>query len=410
MKRKILAMLLVGVMAFSLAGCNKGKKNEKETPSGVENQTTEEETKALYEIGGKNFYDVPDYSEYVELGEYTGNNITVTEPDDVEQTIKDYIKMLCENKATYDQIKNRKVEKGDMINIDFKGEVDGKELENGSATGQMYTVGTTWIESLDKQLVGLEVDKEYKLDCKFPDTYPSNPDIAGKDAVFTVKVNYICGEKNVPSWTDEFVSVVTGGQFTTTADFEAELKTEVEDENKTTIENSFATGIWSTVIANSKIKGYPAEKLETSVEEYFKKFQEQYKEYAKNYDMTYEELLSECGYKNGEEDLKKACEDKAKKELDYIMTACVIADKEKLAITEDIYNSVASDLCQQQQIESIEKLEETYGREYIVESLVFEAVSQWLMGQNKMTLTKEPVTTEAETTTEDKDTETTTAN
>lgn len=389
MKRKFIAALLVGVMAVSLAGCGKDKSK---------NTDKEPETKELqyYELGGKNYVELPDYSQYVEVGEYKGYEIPVDAPDSVEKQLQAYKDNVLSQNATYgDNITDRVVTDTDEINLDFAGTYNGKAFDGGTSTNYKYKIHGGFIESLDSQLVGLECGKEYVLKCKFPDDYKTNKELAGKDVEFTIKVNYIYGEKTIPEWNDSFVSKLTSNKFTTVDDFEKELKTEIQAQNEYGLKKTYSSGLWSKILDSSKINGYPEDKLTSATDDYFSKYQEQYKKYAETYSKTYEEILTAYGFKS-EDELKAACKEQAKKELEYIMLACEISKKENIAVTEEIYNALAEDLLSDYNFDSVEAFEKEYGRDYIMESFVFEGVSEWLCDNNKMDVNEKTTSTEAE--------------
>lgn len=389
MKRKFIAALLVGVMAVSLAGC--GKDKSKDTDK-------EPETKELqyYELGGKNYVELPDYSQYVEVGEYKGYEIPVDAPDSVEKQLQAYKdNVLSQNAAYGDNITDRVVADTDEINLDFAGTYNGKAFDGGTSTNYKYKIHGGFIESLDSQLVGLECGKEYVLKCKFPDDYKTNKELAGKDVEFKIKVNYIYGEKTIPEWNDSFVAKLTSNKFTTVDDFEKELKTEIQAQNEYSLKKTYSSGLWSKILDSSKINGYPEDKLKSAADDYFSKYQEQYKKYAETYSKTYEEILTAYGFKS-EDELKAACEEQAKKELEYIMLACEISKKENIAVTEEIYKALAEDLLSDYNFDSVEAFEKEYGRDYIMESFVFEGVSEWLCDNNKMDVNEKTTSTEAE--------------
>ena len=389
MKRKFIAALLVGVMAVSLAGCGKDKSK---------NTDKEPETKELqyYELGGKNYVELPDYSQYVQVGEYKGYEIPVDAPDSVEKQLQAYKDNVLSQNATYgDNITNRVVADTDEINLDFAGTYNGKAFEGGTSTNYKYKIHGGFIESLDSQLVGLECGKEYVLKCKFPDDYKTNKELAGKDVEFKIKVNYIYGEKTIPEWNDSFVAKLTSNKFTTVDDFEKELKTEIQAQNEYSLKKTYSSGLWSKILDSSKINGYPEDKLKSATDDYFSKYQEQYKKYAETYSKTYEEILTAYGFKS-EDELKAACEEQAKKELEYIMLACEISKKENIAVTEEIYKALAEDLLSDYNFDSVEAFEKEYGRDYIMESFVFEGVSEWLCDNNKMDVNEKTTSTKAE--------------
>ena len=389
MKRKFIAALLVGVMAVSLAGCGKDKSK---------NTDKEPETKELqyYELGGKNYVELPDYSQYVQVGEYKGYEIPVDAPDSVEKQLQAYKDNVLSQNATYgDNITDRVVADTDEINLDFAGTYNGKAFNGGTSTNYKYKIHGGFIESLDSQLVGLECGKEYVLKCKFPDDYKTNKELAGKDVEFKIKVNYIYGEKTIPEWNDSFVAKLTSNKFTTVDDFEKELKTEIQAQNEYSLKKTYSSGLWSKILDSSKINGYPEDKLKSATDDYFSKYQEQYKKYAETYSKTYEEILTAYGFKS-EDELKAACEEQAKKELEYIMLACEISKKENIAVTEEIYKALAEDLLSDYNFDSVEAFEKEYGRDYIMESFVFEGVSEWLCDNNKMDVNEKTTSTEAE--------------
>ena len=86
MKKKLMAMLLVGVMAFSLSACS-SKKGGEET----ENPTTTAAPLVYYEKGGEFYKELKDYSKYVELGAYSGMDIKVTPAYVTDKQLKEII-------------------------------------------------------------------------------------------------------------------------------------------------------------------------------------------------------------------------------------------------------------------------------------------------------------------------------
>ena len=394
MKKKIFAALMAGVMIFSLTAC--GKSNKKEETTTNDEKTTIE----YYEIGGTNHRELADYSEYITLGDYTGIKVSVEAADDVDKQVKEYIDTILNNNATYEQITDRVVAETDTINLDYSGKYNDVAFDKGTATNYTYKIHGGFIESLDTQLVGLECGKEYDLECRFPDKYTNNPDLAGKDVIFTVKVNYIHGEKILPEWNDEFVNKLTSGNYTTTEAFEKELALEIEEENATNQEASYTSGLWAAILSNCEIKGYPEDKVKEAKEDYLKTMKEQCEQAAESYGLEYEDVLSLYGF-SSEEKLEEYCQDKAEKELEYIMAACMIATKENIAVTDKIYENLANEVIAGYQLENLEEFEEQFGKEYIMESFIFEAVGVWLSDKNEMVITDKVEETKTDASTEE---------
>ena len=141
MKKKIVAMLLMGVMAFSLSAC--GKKSE------ANNETTPTTTAAplvYYEKGGEFYKELKDYSEYVELGKYSGLDIKVVPAEVTEKQMKEIIDGEIKEGTTYKQVKEGVVKETDTVNMDYTGKIDGIAFTGGSATGYTYKINGNFIE------------------------------------------------------------------------------------------------------------------------------------------------------------------------------------------------------------------------------------------------------------------------
>ena len=383
MKKKLLTALLAGVMLVAFTGC--GKKND----------NSSDEIKH-YEIGGTNYIDVTDYSSYVELGQYSNLNIEVAPADVTDKQVQEFIDYILDDCAEVEEIKEGVVGEKDTINMDFTGYLDGKAFENGSSKDYDYTIGGGFIESLDSQLPGLEVGKEYELECTFPKDY-GKEELAGKDVIFKVTVNYIHGEKILPEWNDEFVKEYTSGKYTEAAPYEAYIREYIGSQNEQTQTTTYQTTVWSTILENCTIKSYPEDKLNEAYDEYITYYKSRFEALAEAYKMEYEEVLKAYKYEN-EEALEKACMEQAESELAYIMISCEIAKAEKIAITKDIYEMLAGDVIEQYSYEDIAQFESQYGQDYIMESFVFEGVTQWLYENNNKIITEDAIVTEEATT------------
>jgi len=107
---------------------------------------------------------------------------------DVEKRIKD----IAEQSAPLENIKrNRMMKKGDTAVIDFEGSVDGKVFEGGTAKDFALLLGSgQFIPGFEDQLIGVKRDAEVEINVTFPEEYQAK-DLAGKDALFKVKVNQV---------------------------------------------------------------------------------------------------------------------------------------------------------------------------------------------------------------------------
>ena len=180
------------------------------------------------EIGkGKNLVIIADVAVKPEitLGEY--KNLTVEKPDSEvsDEEVEKEIEAMREQNARFVTVEDREVKEKDMLLIDFNGKVDGVEFEGGQAENYSIIVGSnTFIPGFEEQLVGMKLNEEKDLSVKFPDEYHAE-NLAGKDAVFTVKVNEI-KEKELPELDDEFAKDVS--EFDTLDDLKADAKAKLQ--------------------------------------------------------------------------------------------------------------------------------------------------------------------------------------
>jgi trigger factor len=112
------------------------------------------------------------------------------EPD--EKEIEDSINRLADSNRSVEKINtDRKSKKGDVLVIDFVGSVDGTEFPGGKAEGYQLDLGSgSFIPGFEDKLIGAKAGDDVTVEVAFPKEYGA-ADLAGKDAVFAVKVHEI---------------------------------------------------------------------------------------------------------------------------------------------------------------------------------------------------------------------------
>ena len=384
MKKKIFAvpLMAVAVMGMVMTGCNKDK-------------------------------GLSDYSEYVTLGDYKGLKIEVDDAKVTEEQVKGEYEAIIEYYTEKEKLTEGTVKKGDMINLDFTGYLDGKAFENGSTDGKGtdYTVGgvkddkgnvtNKYIDDLDEQLVGLEVGKEYDLNCTFPKDY-SSKELQCKEVVFKVKVNCLYGKDIVPELNDELIKKLTNGDYTTLESYDKYLREELLKYNQEQQITAYEYGLWSTIIKNCKRNGFPEETLNKYYEGYYNDYKNYYTQMASLYQMSYESyLLLYVGSTDAE--LQKYCKSLAEAELEYTMIAVEIAKVEGINLTAEEIESQKAVIVESYSYEDVDALEEQYkgfGDNYFRESFLFDKINEFLKEQNEMVIgdsSKKEETTEKPT-------------
>ena len=139
----------------------------------------------------------------VELGQYKDYKVGKKTAEVKDEEVEVSINELRKQNATITP-KDGQAENGDIVVIDFEGSVDGVPFEGGKAENHELELGShSFIEGFEDQLVGSSAGIEVDVKVKFPDNYGPE-EIAGKDAVFHVKVNEV-KQKVLPELDEEFI-------------------------------------------------------------------------------------------------------------------------------------------------------------------------------------------------------------
>ena len=162
----------------------------------------------------------------VTLGEYKGIEI-----DKIEYTVGKE-----EVGAELDKLRNqnarivtveRAVKKGDIAVIDLDGSVDGVAFDGGKGENYDLEIGSnTFIPGFEEQLIGKKTGAEVDVNVTFPEEYHAE-DLAGKDALFKVKINEV-KVRELPKLDDDFASEVS--EFETLTEFKKSIKKRLQGE------------------------------------------------------------------------------------------------------------------------------------------------------------------------------------
>jgi len=107
-----------------------------------------------------------------------------------DEDLNDALGRIAEsNKVVEPLAENVGAESGHVVVIDFVGTVDGEAFEGGSSNNFSLELGTgSFIEGFEEQLIGSKAGDQRNVSVEFPEGY-HNADLAGKSAVFDVKVS-----------------------------------------------------------------------------------------------------------------------------------------------------------------------------------------------------------------------------
>lgn len=303
----------------------------------------------------------------VTLGQYKGIEVTVEPVEITEEQVNQQLDNFNKQKGKDVKITDRTdVRDGDTVNIDYVGKVDGKEFDGGKDEGYNLEIGSnSFIDGFESGLIGKNVGETADVPVTFPNPYESNPDLAGKDAVFTVTVNYLTDGNKEPL-TDEVVK--QNSDYETIDAYKDYIKTALtesaEQQAQTQKEiDIIQTAIDNTTFKNLEQKEYDAE--ETDMRAYYTSVASQYGVDLKTY-ILYFFGMSEEQFNT---EIKKAAEFNVKQRLmlDEVVKA------EKLEITDEEYTDKVTEYTEQNNYKTVEEFEEAYkGKENVKIALLRE--------------------------------------
>ena len=257
----------------------------------------------------------------VELGKYKGIELKREEIKVTDKEVEEHILEEAKKNARIEEV-SKKSKKGHILNIDFEGFTKNEKEElvafaGGKGEGYDLKLGSnTFIPGFEDQLVGTKKDEEKEISVKFPEEYHAK-ELAGKDAIFKVKINTV-KEEIVPKIDEELAKDLG---YETLEELQKETKENLELEKETKQKRELEVQAGDKVLESSKV--------EVSHEEIHHTFHQMMEGFARQGISM--EMFAQMLGKTPEElhdEYEKEIEKNTK--LQYILVE--IANKEKLAV------------------------------------------------------------------------------
>lgn len=366
MKKKLIGILAgIGVCAGMLTGCN----------------------------GGAGGTKMPDYSEYVTLGQYVGieyepMSVVVTE-EELQEQVDYFLRMMGETTV----LTEGTVKDGDTINLDYIGYADGEVFEGGSTDGngtELIIGSHSYIDDFEEQLIGHEVGEEgIEVNVTFPETY-SNRDgtpneMAGKDATFVCTINSIYQTTYPEELTDALVAANTS--YDTVNSFMDALKMDYETYKTQQAESQKKIDLVTAAIENATIHGYPEEEVNNLLELTIQGA----KETANARGVSYETYLSGMLDENMNPYTPETYEAEAENYIHQVMgekmVICVIADTEGITVTKQEVEDYVTAECEQNSGMNEETIYANYSMEDLAYAVLYDKVMEFLI-ENSIAIEK----------------------
>ncbi|MBO4888003.1 MAG: FKBP-type peptidyl-prolyl cis-trans isomerase [Firmicutes bacterium] len=400
--KKIISLVLVMVLTMGLlAGCVEPEPRPENGETAAESAAAQQEASAQAEASTQTaetsevetsepaeesepwVYEPFDYSSgldengffkgitalnYVELCDYLNIRIPKEEIAATEEEIQAEIDEILGAYQTTAPVMDRAVEDGDTVNIDYVGYLDGVAFDGGNTMGMGTTVTigvTNYIPGFLDQLIGHMPGEQFDINVTFPEDY-GNTDLAGKDAVFSIMINYI--EVTItPELTDEFVLEHLQ---------EEELELGSAEELKEYIvsqieEDKIRTYINQYISENSNFKAAPG-----SLISYMGNMMlDYYAYYANMYGMDVDTFVQQYVGFMSAETLVQSYTEQIMEDANATLLLQAIAEDAGIMVTEDDIRAYFEDVTGSP---DYSMYEEEYGLPYIKQAVLFQKVQDFL--------------------------------
>lgn len=381
MKKKTYLVILALCAAMAMTACGASAGQKEETKSTAESQDTadEKDSKAADSAesdsdkestgtvsGDTRLVSVDDVSKYVTIGQYKGLSLDKSVEAVTDDMVDGRIKEELQNKA--EEVTEGSVQNGDVVTINYVGTKDGVAFDGGTANNYELTIGSgTFIDGFEDGIIGMKKGQTKDLDLTFPEEY-SSEELAGQEVVFKVTLQSF---KRAPELTDDWAAKNTDCK--TAEEYRKEIRTTLEDEAKTSAQNTLRETAWNTVLSASEVKEYPQDDMDTAKTE----FKTLYENYAKQGDMTLEDFVKAQGISmdDFEEQSSQYAEYKVKQNL--IVQG--IMDAENMTLEDEKSLSIQDELIKAYNVKDLAALVDKYGQAAVDESIGLLRVEDFIL-------------------------------
>ena len=261
----------------------------------------------------------------VTISKYKGLNIKKDKVKVTKDEIDHEIGHLLERFAEL-EVKDGKIENGDIAIIDFEGFKDGEAFEGGKAENYSLEIGSgSFIPGFEEQLIGMGKDEEKEIKVTFPEDYHQE-DLKGANAVFKVKVHEVKVKKNRELDEDFFEDLGLEG-VDSKEKLEEEVKKNIEAGKQREADEKFVDKVLGEIAKNTKVD-IPNELIEDEINYMIKNFEEQLRMQGISLEVFFEMT------KSSEKDLKAQMEEEAKKHVLYRIILEKVAELEKIEVSD----------------------------------------------------------------------------
>ncbi len=222
----------------------------------------------------------------VTLGQYKGVEAPRAKVNVTDEDVDARLKEMAERDSRMVSVEDRPVEKGDIVNIDFEGFLNGEPFDGGKSDSFDLEIGSgSFVPGFEDQLVGMNAGEEKDIDITFPEDY--HADLAGKAVVFHVKANSI-KVKDLPTLDDEFAKDVS--EFDTLDELKNDVREKLVKEREDAAKRAFEDIVMSKVA-----DGIQADIPDAMVEDQAQRFVDNFRMQIQSQGIPYDQYMKMTG-------------------------------------------------------------------------------------------------------------------
>ena len=309
----------------------------------------------------------------VELGKYKGIEVKKIEYTTTDKDIEHELGHMAERNSRLVSIEDRPVEKGDIVTIDFDGSIDGVKFDGGKAENHDLEIGSnTFIPGFEDQIIGMKIDEEKDIKVKFPEDYFSK-DLAGKDAVFAVKLHEI-KKKELPKMDDEFAKDVS--EFDTLDELKNSIKEKLDTENANKAKYETEEEAIKAVCDKAKVD-IPNGMIEMEIDNMIRDMETRLSYQGLNLNQ-YLQMMGRT-----EENIREDFKEQAEKSIKSRLVLEAIIKAEKIETTPEEVTEKVKDMAKQYGRKEEELLNNEQLKEYLSESIKTEKAIDFIVKNAK---------------------------
>ena len=311
----------------------------------------------------------------VTLGEYKGVEVKREHTLVTEDEVNAEIEKERSKQAAEVAVDDRPVAEGDTVNLDYSGSVDGVKFAGGTAEGQTLKIGShTFIPGFEEQMVGMNIGEEKDLNVTFPTEYHA-PDLAGKEAVFHVKVNSIT-ETQLPALDDDFAKDIS--EFDTLDAYKADVRAKLEAQAAERDNNAFTNAVIEKVMANATVE-IPDAMVERQIDSMVRNFEARLAQQG----LKLADFMKYTG--QDEKSFRNQYRDQAEKSVRANLVLEAVENAEKFEATEEEIDAEIEKFAKQigQNVEDLKKNLTEGDREYFKADVIRDKAVKFLCDNAK---------------------------